>query len=225
MNGSGGKCLRALAVLSVAAFPALSVADPVPIDPMKAIDFTSLGSSTPASTQLAVAYDYNGMFTGTVTSQAFQLTDGDYAGQYVYLYQADNAGPSALEVVAISPFWSISLDGGGDEEAGYLTAGEPNGFLTDGDAPAGMSYDSAIPNPVVSANFPSYLGQHVPAGNHTEVLYLVSPHAPTMAEVYVIDGGTAVADAIGPVPEPSAAAILFLGSVLTVLRKRRIISP
>ncbi len=200
----------------------VGVGDPVPIT-VQAKDFSDLGATTAATAIMARSYDYNGLFTGTVTSQAFEITSGTYTGEDVYLYQADNAGPSVLENMAISPFRTITQDGGGNEVAGRLTDEEPAGFLDGGRNPLWMTWDSAIPSPVVSFNYPSGAAAHVPAGEHTVTLFIVSPNAPTTGEIYVIDSGVATVEAVVPIPEPLTIGLLILGSVLTGLRRRRII--
>jgi len=219
----GRSALLAPAVAVLLIIAAQGFGDPVSIE-IKATDFAALGGNSGSLMSVTDTYNYNDVFTGTVTSEAFQLTSGDYAGDYVYLYQADNDGPSVLENLGISPIHTISTDGNGKAEAGYLTANLPAAFLTGGGTPLWMTYDAGIPTPLVSCNYPGGAGSHVPAGDHTVVIYLVSPHEPTVGEIYVIDSGVAAVKAVVPVPEPLAAGLLILGSVLTVLRRRRIIS-
>ena len=223
MKARGGVYLTAGTVVTVLVLScAVSVGDPVPMT-VQTMDFSDLGATTVATAIMESSYDYNGLFTGTVASQAFEITGGTYAGDYVYLYQALNAGPSVLENIAISPFRNIVIDGSGAELAGYLTDEEPAGFLAGGHDPLWMTWDSAIPSPVVSCNYPSGALAHVPAGDHTVAIFIVSPNAPTTGEIYVIDSGVATVDAVVPIPEPLTFGLLILGSVLTGLRKRRII--
>jgi len=185
--------------------------------PLNARDFNALGVTGPATALMTSPYNYNNTFTGEVFSQAFSLADG----RYLYLYQAKNLGPSVLEVLAVSPFLDLV-------DQGYLTANEPPGFLdtTTGVVPFGpngpaLTYDSGVPTPTVSFNYPSVLGAHVPPGSHTVGLYLISDQVPTVGEAYVIDSGTAIVDAVVPVPEPAAAGLLLLGAAVALLRHRR----
>ena len=209
---------RALVVGAIAVALSVGTASAVPILlPLDASDFNSLGVTGSASPLKVSPYNYNDTFTGTVSSQAFSLADG----RYLYLYQAANAGPSVLEVLAVSPFWDL-------QGQGYLTANEPTGFLdtTTGVVPFGpagpaLAYDAGVPTPTVSFNYPSVLGAHVLAGQHTVVLYLLSHNPPVDGEAYVIDSGTAIVAAVVPVPEPAAALLLAAGGALALLRSRR----
>ena len=205
-------CLALGSLTMVALLAAPASAAPIVLG-LDQEDFTNLGVVGPASALVVSGYNYNNTFTGQVISQAFELNDGNY----LYLYQADNYGPSVLEVFALSPFYGVDTN-----RAGYLTANEPTGFLptATGLAPAGASYDALL-YPVVSYNYPSFMGAHVPPGQHTAGLYLVSPNAPTLGEGYVIDSGTAVVDVVIPTPEPAAASLMLIGGVAVLIRSRR----
>ncbi len=163
-------------------------------------DFSALGVTGEASGLVVSHYDHGGVFSGDVISRAFDLDSGDY----LYLYQADNAGPSVLEVLAVCPFYEIS-------SAGWLTGGEPAGFLAGGIVPLGMTYDADLVRPNISYNYPSFMGGHVPAGEHTVALYVISPNAPTIAEAYVINAGVATVPVVSSVPEPVSLGLLALG--------------
>ena len=126
--------------------------------------------------------------------------------------------------MAIAPFNDISENGSGDEMAGYLSGGEPTGFAAGGYAPMWMTYDAGIPMPLIACNYPSGGGAHVPAGEHTVTIFVISENEPTLGEIYVIDSGVATVNAVVPIPEPFALALLISGSVLTGLRRRRIIN-
>jgi len=122
-----------------------SVAQAVPI--IKALtpaSLVDLVGANPALDTMEEDYDYNGMFTGRVISQAYELDGG-----YLYLYQAVNNGPSVLEVMALSPFWSL-------QGQGYLTGAVPDAFVAGGQVPynSSMSYDPDVPSPTVSFNYP-----------------------------------------------------------------------
>jgi len=205
MMKRGGVWMAAVALGLLTAGQALAIPMPVPLTPE---DYANLGVVGEETALVVSNYNYNNIFTGTVTSRAYELASGDY----LYLYQADNAGPSVLEILALRPFYVINA-------AGYLTANEPAGFLAGGDVPLGMTWDQVVQN--VSYNYPSWMGAHVAPGDHTASLYIVSPHKPTIGEAYVIDSGTAVAEVVVPVPEPTALALVVLGAAAVVARRRR----
>jgi len=207
MRGKGPGLLWACVVLAAATVAA--TADPVAFT-LETKDFSELGSTGAATAAVVSDYAYGANFSGDVTSRAYTLDDGDY----LYLYQVDNQGPSALEVLGVQPFRGLL-------EGGRLTGGEPSDFLTGGYVPAGQSYDADLSEPLVSYQYPAYAGAHLPAGEHTVVLYLISPYAPEMGEAYVIDGGTATVEAWVPVPEPATGGLLALGAGLGLLRRRR----
>ena len=204
----------ALLAVGVVIIGSISAAQGVPIiKALTASDFNALSVVGPVGPgQVVAGYDYNSIFVGQVVSEAFQLSDGNY----LYLYQVFNAGPSVLEVVAISPFWDLQAQG-------YLTANAPTGFADGGVVPynTSMSYDTGIPLPTVSFNYPSVLGAHVLPNAQTVPLYMVSENPPQLGEVYVIDSGTAVTEAVVPTPEPASLALLAVGGVLLAVRRRR----
>lgn len=185
-RGRLAKTARWYAVaLVLAGLTVLCPAVPV-MQPLVAKDFADLGAGAPATGVVSEPFNYNDQFTGTVLSQAYELQQSD---SYLYLYQVENAGPSVLEVLGVCPFYQI-------EEAGYLTANQPAPFLdtATGLTPYGrtgpsLSYDADLTKPVVSFNYPSVLGAHLPAGDHSVVLYLISPNSPVTGDAYVIDGG------------------------------------
>jgi len=167
---------------------------------MEPEDFASLDVTGEASELVVSHYDYGSVFLGEVISRAFDLD----SGEYLYLYQADNDGPSVLEILAICPFYEIS-------SAGWLTGGEPAGFLAGGLVPLGMTYDADLVEPNMSYNYPSFLAGHVPAGEHTAALYVISPNAPTIGEAFVIDSGVATVPVVSTIPEPVSLGLLALG--------------
>ena len=202
---------RTVAVCSVllvvlTAQGALAVPIPIPLVPE---DFSNLGVVGEATTYLLDGYAYEG-FTGTVASQAFELVSGDY----LYLYQVDNFGPEVVEKLVIFPFYSLF-------GAGYLTGGEPSGFLPGGVVPLGATYDPDVPGaPTVGIDHHATTGSEIPGGQHGVTVYLISPGAPTMGEAHVVDGGTGIAD-VYVSPEPSAVLLAVGGGLVLALRRRR----
>jgi len=185
-------------------------ADPisVPLDPEP---FSYFGVTGTATSQKISNYNYSNLFAGQILSQAFTREGGGY----LYLYQVDNYGPSVLEVFSVAPMC-------GFEGTGYLTSGEPLGFLMGGKEPLGASYDTEPPNPVLSFGYPGFLGAYLGAGKHTRALYVLSPNPPEIVEAYVIDSGVAVGEVWAPVPEPATMALLVAGGAgMIVMRRRR----
>lgn len=202
-------CLVVLAALVVG-----GTASAAPIALVGA-QYGDLGVTGAASALTDNPYDYNHTFTGQVLSRSYTLDDG----QYLYLYQVRNAGPSSLEVFGVAPFFGLDLDVVG--AAGYLTAGEPAEFLGGGKTPAGGAYDDTLTSPLVTFGYPGFMGVQVPAGSWTKVLYLISPYGPTTGEAYVIDGGVAVTPVTVPLPEPAALSLMAAGLVLGAVGRMR----
>ena len=202
--------LGKLAVLvAVAVLIAGSGASASPISfPLTGNAFSSLGV-TGAETAVVASNWTSDTWTGTVYSQVFSLSDGSN----LYLYQAKNNGPDILEVLVVKPFWNPNLT-----SAGYLTSGDPAGFLAGGLAPAGQTYDPAVQN--FSFQYPSFLGAQVPPGGNTVALYVISPDPWTLGSAYVIDGGAAMGAWVS-VPEPMTLFLLAAGGAGILLRRRR----
>ena len=187
----------------------LAQATPVLISPFEEKDFSALGVTTPATSQMVEPYSYGTEFNGMMVSQAFNRSGGGY----LYLYQVKNYGASVLEVLALKPFFGL-------DEAGHLTGNEPVGFLSDGIAPAGSTYDAALDYPLISYNYPAYLGMYLDSGEHSKALYVLSSNSPTTGDAYVIDGGVVIVSAVVTVPEPATLVLLLVGG-LALLRKRK----
>jgi len=200
--------LSLLAAILVILSGGLAQATPVLISPFEEKDFLALGVTTSATSLMVSPYLYGTDFSGTVVSQAFNRSGGGY----LYLYQVKNDGASVLEVFGIRPFFGL-------DEAGLLTDNEPVGFLSDGVAPAGSTYDAALDTPLISHNYPGYLELYLGSGEHTSALYVLSSNSPTTGEAYVIDGGVAIVDTFVAIPEPATLGLLLIGG-LALLRRR-----
>jgi hypothetical protein len=175
-------------------------------------EFSSFGVVGPACDLLVTEYNHRNLFTGTFASQAFELADGNY----LYLYQADNYGPSVLELIWISPFHRPELNGG----MGYLTGDVPTGFLPVGLPPPGRSYFPDLHK--LSYQYPSGFGMEVPAGEHTSVIYAKSPCPPAIGVGQVINADTVAVDVAVAIPEPLSLALLAGGGVGILLPRRRL---
>ena len=175
-------------------------------------DFSSMGVTGTATSLLSSSYSYGTMFSGDISSQVFDLDSGDY----LYLYQVENDGPSIMEKLVV-----FSMCGGGSLAGGYLTANEPTGFLAGGVAPAGIVHDADPAVRTVGFDFPAVIGGEVSAGEHTCSLYLVSPRAPMLGEAHVIDGGVGSAEVWVDCPEPATLCLLAVGAAGLLRRRRR----
>jgi hypothetical protein len=204
------KRLLTVTVAIILAATGLAQATPGLISPFEEKDFSALGVTTPATSQMSSSYLYETEFSGTVTSQAFNRSGGGY----LYLYQVQNDGASVLEVFGVAPFFGL-------DEAGLLTGNEPAGFLSGGVAPAGSTYDVALDKPLISHNYPGYLGMYLDSGEHTSALYALSPYSPTTGEAYVIDGGVVIVDTFVAVPEPATLGLLLIGGLVLLRRRTR----
>ncbi|MHC4715813.1 MAG: PEP-CTERM sorting domain-containing protein [Planctomycetota bacterium] len=193
---------------------------PIVLD-LKLKSFDELGVDSVFNSPLTDTYEYWGdvggtptlLFSGSVVSQVFTRSDGSY----LYLYQADNGGPSILEKLNVLPFYALDKD-----NAGVVTGTVPSPFDEGGLNPLGATYDEAVPDPYVGYDYQSVPGYHVPAGASTAVLYLVSPNPPVVGEAHVIDSGIGVVDVyVAEVPEPATLGLLAAGLTVLLARKRR----
>ena len=190
------------------------LAVPVPITLVPA-DFDDLlgGLANPIGTPLTTDMSL-GNLMGEVISQAF--TDG--VGNYAYLYQVRNAGTTGnnvIEVFTCSPFFDASAS----TTLGYLTANVPEGFAPGDQLSAGASVDPTA-GPTVSFGFPAWLAQAIDPGEASSTLYVLSDGTPGMITGNIINGTTGSGEIVGAVPEPATIALLGLGG-LSLLRKKR----
>ena len=191
------------------------LATPVPLT-LVADDFSNLLSGlavaidSPLTTDMSLAN-----LQSEVVSQAF--TDG--VGNYAYLYQVHNTGTTGNNVVELftfSPFFEAS----GSTMIGYLTANAPSGFGLGDQTPYAASVDTDA-GPTISFAFPAFLtGLAIDPGEYSSTLYVLATGVPGTITGNVIDGSTAYGDVIGAVPEPAALAVLLIGSLVLLKRRR-----
>ncbi len=157
--------------------------------------------------------------SATVTSQAFDDLDSD---DYVYLYQVENTGDHDIHRFTIYPF----VGANSSTTVGYLTGGEPAGFVAGITAPLGASI-STTPPPGATVGF-LYLDLSFMSGPNavlltgqtSKVMYIISDAPPTIAQGNVINGNVAYGDVVAPIPEPASLVLVSLGAVAVVQRKR-----
>jgi len=195
------------AALALCLAAATAPADPIVLT-MVPEDFANLGATTVAGTLLTPTYDDNGAFTGTVYSKVYNTTGGDY----LYLYQVRNGGPSVLEKQVVFPIAPV-------DQAGYLTANEPSEFLGGGSTPLSIVYDPILLLRTLGFDYPAGGGFDIGAGEHSTVVYVLSSSPPRMGESHVIDGGTGSVEVW--TPEPASLALLAGGGTLLLLRRKR----
>lgn len=191
---------------STSAAPVLVLLDPKP--------FSDLDVTGPVTAVITSNYNYGGTFAGRVMSQTFVLDDGNY----LYLYQADNYGPSYMEKFTVADFPGLLAP------TGYLTAGEPAGFVARDVDPLGFAYEDALAQPTLGFDYTAFLGGEVRAGHHTSVMYAISPYGPTEGKAYLLDQGIAIVDVWVPTPEPATLGLMGLGMAVAAvsgIRRRR----
>jgi hypothetical protein len=146
---------------------------------------------------------------GQVSSQAFNLADGNY----LYLYQANNTGSTVLDVLSVYPTYGLL-------SAGSLSANAPTGFLAGGTLPSGVSWDQALgANNLEYDYFPS-AGGSIAVGSHSVAMYMISSYSPIVGEGFVIDSGVAMVSAV-VAPEPATLGFLAIGLAAGLARRLR----
>ena len=154
-----------------------------------------------------------------VISQAF--TDG--LGNYAYLYQVTNTGTTGNNVVELftcHPFFGATSK----STVGYLIDDDPPGEFTLGEQDViGASVDDEA-GPTVSFGFPGWTvpdSYAIDPGESSVTLYVLSPKDPGKITGYLINGATGSGDIVGPVPEPGTIALISVGGLAILLRRRR----
>ena len=151
-----------------------------------------------------------------VLNQAY--TDG--AGLYAYLYQVDNnldQSEAFVEVFTLAPWTGAAAD----IQMGYLTGTLPAGFMSGGQAPWDTANANISVGPTLSFYYLDAFDKAMYAGEHSVVMYVLSELSPDVIIGNVINGSVASGSVVGPlVPEPTTVALLGLGAVV-LLRKRR----
>jgi|GEM_PF-3577474 len=142
--------------------------------------------------------------------------------KYAYLYQVDNKGSDAssdpVELFTLSPFY------GADDtvEMGYLTgAVAPTGFLSEPYENPELKAYVNLSGPIISFYYTSREGYQIVGGEHSPVMYVLSDLPPDLIWGNVINGLTASDEVVGPVPEPGTIALISMGGLAILLRRRR----
>ncbi len=172
--------------------------------------------------------DLSGMVVSDVSDTVVQseIYNRVYTGPnglYVYLYQLNNTGTVAegshsLERLTLAPFKGAGSYLGVDYGIGYLSGLDgTDGFLDDGVLPEPNGFfteDTASTE--VSFNFRKWKGFQIEPGEHTKVLYVVTPitYEENLIYANVIDGIVVAGRVLGPhpnavIPEPTAIALLI----------------
>ncbi|MCY2927006.1 MAG: PEP-CTERM sorting domain-containing protein [Planctomycetota bacterium] len=168
------------------------------------------GSYSPAGSFMITPTNSGDLHT-SVYSQAF--TNGvDYA----YLYQVVNTGSVDDHSAELLTLWPVT----GVSDMGWLTGDLPAGFL--GGACQAVGSNAFLTSKAqISFYFTLLSDLSVDPGEHSVVLYAISPKAPSEISGSVINGATATGQVVGPIPEPATLSVLALGALTAVIRRKR----
>lgn len=150
-----------------------------------------------------------------VLSQAFSNEAGD---SYAYLYQVDNSKETSvhfIEVFTLCPFAGANEN----TQMGWLAGDIPAGFDTGGQDPWDQGNVSSV-GPTVTFYYLDAFDKAMFKGEHSVVMYVLSDLPPDVIVGNIINGSVADGPVVGPLPEPATIAMLGLGA-LALLRKRR----
>lgn len=152
-------------------------------------------------------------FNVNVYSQAY--TDGS---KYVYLYQLDNSSQSShpVEILTLAPVFGATAN----VQMGYLTGTVPEGFLSGSTIVPESTGSLNVAGPILSFYYTTRADNEIMPGNRSAVMYVVSQYRPDQINGSVIDGNTATHLVVGPVPEPATMALLAMGGVTMLFRRR-----
>ena len=182
-----------------------------------------VGGNPVTATDLLWCDVSDGNMKAEISSRAYSGDNGLYA----YLYQVDNTGLPGNSSVEMFTLWPFT---GADDntDMGYLSdlSGVEVGDFYDsgGYAPEDVGFvDVLTSGPEVSFYFTKRFGFEIPAGGHSEVLYVMSELNPAEILGNVINGSVGSGPVVGPVPEPATLLNIALGglALLTLAAYRR----
>jgi hypothetical protein len=217
MSGYQGKAAWRFIGIAVLAMIVLGIASQVPasvITLQTAGTINTLFATTPTAVGTTnVVLATTPTFSVNVYSQAY--TDGS---NYVYLYQLENFSQSAhpVEIFTLAPVFGATSN----VQMGYLTGDVPSGFLSGGAVVPESTGSISTTGPILSFYYTTRADNELLPGECSAVMFVKSPYRPDQINGSVIDGNTSTNLVVGPVPEPATLALLAVGGVLTMLRRR-----